>query len=231
MHCPSQHCIGRGTKPWIPGFQKYVVFVAVWKCQGNCKPGDPCQKARVTGNRRQTWSYFIAILWNSLPWTCDGPASEVNDQLKKVIWTWWTELPIVRLDVGPSVEQSNVFGGGISLREWRFERSSLTVSLPWRRLCVHVRSKVVIGAHVISAEQFFSFVFRRFTRRPERLKNEQIYNVSKCTAFGNYVGALPFCGTCCTKNDLIVKSWMKWRWLRPHPKWIYSTSRKQAMLI
>lgn len=74
---------------------------------------------------------------------------------------------------------------------------------------MHVRSKVVIGAHVISAEQFFSFVFRRFTRRPERLKNEQIYNVSKCTAFGNYVGALPFCGTCCTKNDLIVKSWMK----------------------
>lgn len=63
MQRPSQHCKGgsegrdrQGNKALNTRLSivSRVVFVAVCKCQGNCKPGDPCQKARVTGNMRQT---------------------------------------------------------------------------------------------------------------------------------------------------------------------------------
>lgn len=152
-------------------------------------------------------------------------------QRSTISWKKWfgpggQSCPSCGWTLGPQVEQSNVFGGGFSLREWRFERSNL-ISLPWKRLCVHVRLKVVIGAHIISAEQFFSFVSEG------SLEGLNVSRTSKYL-FILFISAQPLdimsvhclCfGTCCTKNDLIVKSWMKWRWLRPHPKWVYSTSQ------
>eukprot|EP00434_Breviolum_minutum_P008536 symbB.v1.2.007530.t1/scaffold462.1/size201456/20 len=47
------------------------------------------------------------------------PCQKVNDQLKKVIWTWWTELPIVRLDVAKRMLLYLSHQTGSEKKSWR----------------------------------------------------------------------------------------------------------------